>query len=270
MKLKEVFYMLGAKPRPRRYGHAVRSFSLPRDGTVHYAQWLHPRETEKAVTAEAVEALRQFLSPGDAAIDIGAHTGDSTLPIALAVGATGCVLAFEPNHFVFPILQTNAEINPGKTNIVPCMFAVTETDGPIEFQYSDSGFCNGGHHEGMSRWRHGHAFNLRVEGVNLERFLKARHPDVLPRLRYIKIDTEGYDCTVLQSISRILAECRPYVKAEVFKRTRLDKRRELLDAVRRHGYTVHRWLNEANYRGEIVTEDRLMAWEHYDIFCVPN
>ena len=79
-----------------------------------YAQWLHPRETGKRISQESVDELRRFLSPGDVAIDIGAHTGDSTIPIALAVGKTGCVLALEPNKYVFPVLERTPSSIPRK------------------------------------------------------------------------------------------------------------------------------------------------------------
>jgi hypothetical protein len=100
VKLRELGHMLGWRPSPRTYGSEIRRFTLPRDGLVEYAQWLHPRETDKAVRQEVVDELRTFLRPGDVAIDIGAHTGDSTLPMALAVGSAGHVLALEPNPHV--------------------------------------------------------------------------------------------------------------------------------------------------------------------------
>ena len=113
-----------------------------------------------------------FFSPGDVAIDIGAHSGDSTIPIALAVGKLGCVLALEPNRYVFAVLKKNSELNTAKTHIIPLMFAATPEDAEMEFQYSDSGFCNGGRFQGMSRWIHGHAFRLKVQGRNLHAFLR--------------------------------------------------------------------------------------------------
>jgi len=61
-------------------------------------------------------------------------------------------------------LKKNAELNAATTNIIPLMFAATPEDAEMEFQYSDSGYCNGGRFEGMSKWLHGHAFKLGVQG----------------------------------------------------------------------------------------------------------
>ena len=50
-----------------------------------------------------------LISPGGVAIDIGAHVGDSTIPLSLLSNLT---IAFDPSISVFPILNINAKINP--------------------------------------------------------------------------------------------------------------------------------------------------------------
>ena len=270
MKLKELPYFLGLQPGPKSYGFKLKRFDLPTDGVVEYAQWLHPHETEKEVTQQSIDNLRKFLSPGDVAIDIGAHTGDSTLPIALAVGKSGCVLALEPNRYVFPVLQKNAELNPAKTNIIPLMFAVTAEDMEMEFQYSDSGYCNGGRFEGMSKWTHGHPFKLAVQGKNLHALLKEKYAGLIPGIQYIKIDTEGYEPVVLQSLSSLIADCKPFLKVEVYRKLDDAQRRSLYRSIAEHGYTIHKIADDGDYFGQVLTEDDLSKWRHFDIFCVPG
>ena len=166
MKLKDLPRALGFRSAPREYGYEILTFPLSAHGDVRFARWLHPGETPKSVTEASVDALRMFLREGDVAIDIGAHTGDSTLPVALAVGASGTVFALEPNPYVFKVLAVNAMLNPLSTRIVPLMFAAMPADGEFEFEYSDAGYCNGGFHQGLSPWKHGHFSTLRVEGRN--------------------------------------------------------------------------------------------------------
>lgn len=91
-----------------------------------------------------LDFFRQYSKSSGLAIDIGAHTGDTTVPMALAIGPKGTVLAFEPNPHVFRVLQKNSELNRSKTNIVPLCFAATDHDGEFEFNYSDASYCNGG------------------------------------------------------------------------------------------------------------------------------
>lgn len=269
MKLRNLFQLLGFRGSPRSYGFEVRSFDLPTEGRVEYAQWLHPGETAKRVDQGSVDELRRFLSPGDVAIDIGAHTGDSTIPIALAVGRTGCVIALEPNPYVFPVLAYNATLNRGKTNIVPCPFAAAPSDGSMEFEYSDAGYCNGGRHEGISRWRHGHAFRLPVQGRDLHAHLQRSHPDLVPRIRYIKVDAEGYDLAILESLTALIADRRPYIKAEVYKHATASQREALFAFLVGHSYTVHRVASEREYLGERIVSASGLAAGHFDIFCLP-
>jgi len=270
VKLKELPYLLGLQPGPKTYAHKLKKFDLPSDGIIEYAQWLHPHETEKEITQQSVNDLRKFLSPGDVAIDIGAHTGDSTVPIALAVGKTGCVFALEPNRYVFPVLKKNAELNAATTNIIPLMFAATPEDAEMEFQYSDSGYCNGGRFEGMSKWLHGHAFKLAVQGKNLQSFLKGMYPQLVPKIRYIKIDTEGYESVVLQSLAGLILECKPFMKVEVYRKLDDPQRRALYRSIAGYGYAIHKIAEDGGYFGEILAEQDLNKWRHFDIFCAPN
>ena len=269
VKLKELPYFLGLQPGPKTYGHKIKQFDLPGDGSIEYAQWLHPHETEKEITQQSVDELRKFLSPGDVAIDIGAHTGDSTVPIALAVGKTGCVFALEPNRYVFPVLNKNANLNAAKTNIIPLMFAATPEDAEMEFQYSDSGYCNGGRFEGMSKWLHGHAFKLAVQGKNLQSFLNEKYLQLVSRIRYVKIDTEGYEPAILQSLSGLISQCKPFMKVEVYRKLDDPQRRALYRSIARYGYTIHKIADDGSYFGELLAEQDLGKGRHFDIFCAP-
>ncbi len=270
MKLRELVNLIGFRPRPKRYGFEVRQFQLPDDGLVEYAQWLHPREGPQEITGESVARLREFVGEGDFCIDIGAHSGDTAIPMGLAAGKSGCVLALEPNGYVYPVLEKNSQLNQTKTNIVPWMVAATPEDGEVEFEYSDSGFCNGGRHEGISKWKHAHAFKLRVQGVNLGRKLRERYADRLPRLKLIKTDAEGYDLAVVRSLADVIEEFKPYVLSEVFKHTELPYRTELLAFFEDRGYTVYRPGRDGNLKGTELSADALMEWKHYDVFAVPT
>ncbi len=252
----------------------IEAYDLPREGRIEVARWLHPGAYPIAPlqVQAAVDQLRRFLRPGDVAIDVGAHTGDTTLPIALAVGATGRVLGLEPNPYVFPVLERNASLNPAKTSILPLNFAAMRTDGFYEFQYGEEGYCNGGFHEGVSKWLHGSAFKVRVEGRNVHAFLTGQHPDLLPRLRFIKIDAEGFDLPILETLEDLVRSQRPFLQVEMFslRKSTTAYRLGLYDFLARHGYEVHRVEGNANYLGDRITLENLMRWNVYDVFCIPS
>jgi FkbM family methyltransferase len=270
VKLRDLPTALGFKAPPREYGYEIADLALPGDGDVRFARWLHPAERPKELTQGSVDALRTFLRPGDVAIDIGAHTGDSALPMALAVGPTGTVFALEPNRYAFKILEANAALNAGKAHIVPLMFAAMPRDGEFEFEYSDAGYCNGGFHEGVSRWRHGHFSKLRVEGRDLAAYLRTNAPGDVPRIRYVKIDTEGFDRAVLRSLQDLLATVRPYLKTEFYKHLSDAERRAYHADLRRLGYRTFKWVSDERYRGEELGAADLSRWRHFDVFGIPE
>lgn len=269
MKLKEIFYGMGLQPAAREYGYDLVSCPLPREGEILYAQWRHPKESRKTLTQAAVDAARAFLKAGEVAIDIGAHTGDSALPLALAAGPAGAVFALEPNPWVFKILLANAALNRRKTNIYPLMFAATPQDGQFEFEYSDPGFCNGGLHQQVSRWRHAHFFKLPVAGRHLANYLRREFPEELKRLRLVKIDTEGFDRDVAVSLKEILEQYHPFIRSEIYRHLPEEQRRGYFDDLSALGYRIHKFNSDEDYRGDELTRDDMMRWEHFDIFAVP-
>jgi FkbM family methyltransferase len=272
MKLNELFYMVGFKPRPVRYGFMIEQVRLPDDGEVQYARWQHPEARVPSPDPQLIRHWRGLLTPGDVAIDVGAHVGDSTLPIALAVGATGTVLALEPNPYVFPTLEATAALNRDKTNIVPICVAATREDAPVEMQFGERGYCNGGIHEGISRWIHGSAYTVMVQGRNLARLLEHEYGHLIPRLRLMKIDTEGHDLAVLETVESVVRRQRPLLHVEFFnaKKSPPGYRRRLFGFLTNLGYEVWR-IDEG---GETFLIERISGanlFEHrsFDAVCLP-
>ena len=269
MKPKEFFYLLGLRPKPKVFGTRIQRIELP-EGTVEYARWLAPEAKDLRLAAEELAQLRRFIGEGDFAIDVGAQVGDSTLPIALACGVTGLVLALEPNPYTFKILAANSKLNPARTHIVPMNVASTDHDGTFTFEYGTSSFSNGGYHAQVSKWRHGSAFKIQVEGRRLDRILQDQYADWLPRLRYLKTDCEGHDLAVLRSIEKIIAAHRPHIKAEVGKYAPEADRREMHRMLTALGYAVHRFDGAEHPSGELLTESDIVEWKrHLDVFAVP-
>jgi FkbM family methyltransferase len=269
MSLKRLFRRREKVPFAE-WGHTVRDFHLPVDGLVQYAQWLHPLESPKPMTQAEVDGLRRFIRPGDFAIDVGAHTGDTTVPIALAAGRAGCVLALEPNPFVFKVLELNARLNPALTRIDAQCYAATEEDGAFVFHYSDASFCNGGF-KSAQRWklfRRRHP--LSVTGRNLLRVLRQEYAAWLPRLSYVKVDAEGYDRAVLESILPVLRESRPVIRTEVFRKLMATERHRLFDLLAGNGYDLFRYDGGAEPQGAPIAREAMTAEKHFDILAIPQ
>lgn len=259
-----------AKRTFREYGWEVRRFVLEREGTIEYAQWLHPFEKPKSITQADVDGWRRFLEDGDLAVDVGAHTGDTTVPMALACGGAGLVVALEPNPHVFRVLEANAGLNAGRANIAPENLAATAEDGEFVFHYWDASFGNGGYLSRLHNQRHGHRYPLRVQGRNLERVLRGRYAARLPRLRLVKTDAEGYDRDVIASMRGVLAELRPAVVCEVHRKLDDGERRALHDVLAVDGYVLHRYRGGAEPVGEAVGPGDMRRWPHFDLVALPR
>lgn len=176
-------------------------------GYMKVAEWEHPQELSRDwdahyhAYAEGFNWYR-YINKGDLTIDIGAHTGDTALVLGYL---SENVIAFEPNPDVFPVLQYNAEINP-QMNIRPINYAITaEATRTCELYDHSVNNCN------MGLKPIGEPKFL-VPGVNLEWWLL--HNGIpFEDVKFIKIDCEGYDIDIFNSIPNILA-CKPVVFME--------------------------------------------------------
>jgi len=223
----------------KEYGFEVKNFQIENFGSIDYARWLHPSDSPKSIDASKIKFYQKLSKKGGMIIDIGAHEGDTTVPMALAAGKDGLVLGLEPNMYVYKVLEKNASLNTDKTNIIPLCFAATEKDGDFTFNYSDASFCNGGFLSKIKKKRHGHNYTLNVTGKNLQDYLFKNHQDDLQRLDLIKIDAEGYDKEILKSLPTILEQFKPNLMIECYKRLNLEERNELYDIVDGYGYQLY-------------------------------
>lgn len=270
MKLRSLFEFIGFKSPPQTYGHRIDSFELEREGTVRFAQWLHPKCKPRTFWQSEIDELRRYIAPGDAVIDVGAHLGDTSVLFAMAVGPQGRVFAVEPNRYVLPVLERNAELNPQAAPVTILPYAATVEAMALVFDYSDPGFCNGGDLSSHGRFRNGHLYKLDVEGRNIARELAALAPEWLTRVRLVKTDTEGNDAAVIETLRDIIMAARPYLLCEVYKRSPEPQRRAFHKLLSTDlGYKVYRAEPYSKLKGEELGPDDMMRDRHFDVFCVP-
>jgi len=241
---------LGARKERKQFkefGFKIADFQLSKEGRIRYAQWLHPAEfsnhpgnSGNVVTQETVDFYRQLVKEGDMVVDVGAHEGDTIMPMALAIGRAGLALALEPNPHSFRVLEANSRLNPDKTQIIPLNFAATATDGEFTFGSGDPSFGNGG----IVGFTHNATRNTRyqfnVQGKNLEQYLNKYHSDHLNKIALIKIDAEGYDKEIIKSLPNIIRENRPYLITECFGPSTSEEKLELFTILSKQEYALYR------------------------------
>ena len=129
---------------------------------IEYYTWNHQFEGDKNINALIDNYLiddnwSKFITKGSNTIDIGAHSGDTIIPLYIAGSDYGTlktkVLAIEPNPIVREICELNAKSNIStNVEIEVVSFAITDKDD-IKVLLFDHGneMCNGGIiHNGFS------------------------------------------------------------------------------------------------------------------------
>ncbi|MCR9255447.1 MAG: FkbM family methyltransferase [Alphaproteobacteria bacterium] len=115
-------------------GHSGNRLNVSRDGLMLYSNrdsYIGRSLDEYGeYCARKTELLADLLEPGDVAIDVGAHIGTMTIPMAKKVGAEGVVVAYEPQRNMNQILGANAQLN-GLTNVFTLHAAAGEFPGEI-------------------------------------------------------------------------------------------------------------------------------------------
>lgn len=158
-----------------------------------------PQETQLAALV---------LRRGMTAVDVGANWGYFTLAAAHWVGASGRVLAFEPEPRLFEMLRENAARNDLRcVSVLP--FAVAAAPGDVALQAFEERNGNWGT-SAISD-----AGSVRCQAVALDDHLDTEN---VARVDLLKIDVEGGELDVVKGMARglstrryryILLECHP-------------------------------------------------------------
>ncbi|MEM1180191.1 MAG: FkbM family methyltransferase [Acidobacteriota bacterium] len=156
-------------------------------------------------------AYRTVLEPGDFALDIGAHRGRHTVPMAQTVGVEGRIWAFEPLPTARLELHSaleNARGAGGLADVHVRPEALSHRTGFSPYVF-------------VSNWPEYSGLRERVYDAEVE--LKSlqvqtlRLDDALegePRIRLIKVDAEGGEYDILRGGAGRLASDRPVILFE--------------------------------------------------------
>jgi len=254
----------------KEYKFKETTFNLKDEGAIHYAQWLHPGEFGNQVTQEHVDFFKHYIKKGDFVVDIGANEGDTTVPMALAAGIEGTTLGLEPNPHSFKILVVNAGLNKDKTNIIPLNFAATALDGEFTFGSGDPSYGNGGIVGFTHNEKRNVKYTFQVTGKNLYKYLLSDYASLMPKLTFIKIDTEGYDKEIIKAIPEIITQHRPYIVTECFGPLTKPEKLELFDLLTDRKYSLY-FLEDFSLKSKIRIERKnVTAARTYNILAIPK
>lgn len=266
-----------ARKRARRYFKEypieIDINDFPDDGKIEFARWTNPLTPYTSISQDNVNFFRKFIKNGDFVIDIGANTGDTTVPMALAAGEGGMTLAFDPNPYVFRVLEENAKLNKEKTNIDPFPYAITEKEADFYYTSSEASYVNGGISKEDTGEHGSFALKEKVKGIVLSDFLQKNYQKWLSKLSFIKIDTEGYDKIILDNISDLITKYKPILVAECFEELTYEQRVELIQSVEDKGYALYAF-HDFFYDEEILKienkEEFLKTRKNFNFYALPH
>lgn len=185
---------------------------------------------QEAWFEKEMEFLRCWLQPGMTAIDIGAHLGVYSLPMARLVGPTGQVFAYEPSSQTRAYLERSRALNDASAlQIFPFALSDSAREGRIAFGFSSELNTLG---EG------GDGETVRITSLDVEEDERGwMAPD------FIKIDAEGEEERVIAGGRAFFARHSPLVMMEVqMDGTFNEQLRSLMPTL---GYRVYRQLGGA-------------------------
>jgi len=261
---KESFKRKKARRVTQEYPARIDTFQLDNIGTVEFANWENPLITPITLDPHLVGFYKQFIKEGDLAIDIGANIGDTTVPMGLCTGATGLTIGFDPNPYVFKILEKNATLNAGKMNIVPFRCAISDKEDEFYFISSEASFGNGGISK-TKESKHGKfIYPEKIKGVNLRTFLEEKFSEWIDKLSFIKIDAEGYDKEIIKSISDLLVKYKPTIIAESFGKSSNAEKMELYEVLAKVGYDIYYFENFSTDTKieKLANKEDMTKWKH--------
>ena len=146
-----------------------------------------------------VELFEDHIVPGSVVVEVGAHVGTHTVPIACLVGPWGRVYAFEPQRKIYRELYHNLALN-GVTNVVPLRYAIGEGDTRL----IEMNPATPGNEGGTGVGAGGDAAELRsIDSFGFE------------RVSLLKIDVEHYENEALDGAVDTVRRNRPVIMIEI-------------------------------------------------------
>jgi FkbM family methyltransferase len=196
-------------------------------------------------------------------IDVGAHSGRHTLPLAKLAGPLGTVHAFEPIPSVRGELTRNLEAE-GIGNTVVYPFALSHEEREVAFHY-----LPGMPQESGLKARHAYnAGDTTTEFVSLR---TRRLDDILTRADFLRIDIEGGELDMLNGARELLAGSKPIVAFECGAASFLgyhDQPEEIFGIFNEHGYGIYSIMGDFMASGTTFREASY-AQNYWDFVAMP-
>lgn len=227
--------------------------------------------TNKVFEKFETELVKKEIKNGDIVLDIGANIGYFSLIFSQIVGASGRVIAFEPDPNNFALLRKNVEINNLK-NLTLIQKAVSNVSKPISFYLCD---YNHAQHRIYPSSRCNET--ITVESTTIDEYISGK--EFYNKINFVKMDVEGAEYDVLEGMEKTL-KSNPTLKilCEFSPKQIREhglKPEDILKQLLRYGFKIYPITTSGekiipiDYAKSVISE--IMNIGHgLNLFCVPD
>jgi FkbM family methyltransferase len=178
-------------------------------------------------SAQESDFLVSLVRQGDMVVEVGANIGAHTVGLARQVGASGRVVAFEPQRACYALLQAQVALNQ-LDNVNAYWSALGQRRGELwvpAAKYSESGNFGG-----IALTDVPQEDGEKVSVGTLDEFLPSENVTLL------KIDVEGMEREVLEGGLGLLERAQPLLYVE---NDRVHRSKALIDLLLDHDYRLY-------------------------------
>jgi FkbM family methyltransferase len=155
---------------------------------------------------------RQFLNQDSIVIDAGANVGTFSI-FAASIATHGHIYAFEPTASTFSLLEKNAQNFPYNITCVNSGLGEAVSEKNI----LNLGMGSGGNViEDSPFYKNSNADEGKLEKVTIITIDQFVAENNIPRVDFIKIDTEGYEANILRGAAETIKKFKPVIAMSAY------------------------------------------------------
>jgi FkbM family methyltransferase len=158
-----------------------------------------------AHSLEELNAIFSFIKEGDIVLDIGAHIGTFSIPIAQKVGSKGHIHSFEAFNQNYDLLNENIKNNK-LTNRISTYFGVVTDQSRCYRPFFDQNNSGGTYFIQESSDE-----TTQTNSIVPDQIIDQDGPPI----SFIKIDVEGMEIDVLHACKKIIEKYKPILYMEI-------------------------------------------------------
>ena len=145
----------------------------------------------------------EYIKGGDTIFDVGATTGEYTIPASRLVGENGAVYAFEPEPACYACLVSNMVLHEAR-NVIAANAALSHKGGTLTLCSEPETVSGDTIVKRRARWKERR--ETQVEATTLDTFVAERGN--IPKIDILKVTVNGYDPNVLRGAKETLPNVR--------------------------------------------------------------